>query len=508
MPPLNGSSQPIPLGQGYRIRAPGTFGTADLRTRTGVGVSRSVTVAGERPALDRALAAEEMEDRATIDLSVSRRQPAAAGALRAPGVSDAIELEVPAPQPGFEAVVIAVDESGGISWHLPLTNDGSIATPVTRANESVRRFRIPAAPAPRPPATGAAVNRSIFGSIGRKILKVLVYPITDRLVGKAVDLFAGKWEAKRRPYRLRTMSPADYTQENVAALVKGTSDFDSTFARLRGGRSLLFVHGTFSTAHSAFAGLEPADVQALSQAYDGRLWAFDHFTLSHAPLANVEELVRQLPDGDTLEVDIVCHSRGGLVAREIVERGALNGAAGRLKVGKVVFVGAANAGTILTEPDHMVHMIDRFTSAIDLLPEGPATYVLEGIITAIKVIGHGGLQSLDGLASMNPAGSYLAQLNAASQGSATYLGITADFEPSGTAFSALTLKNALMDRIFGETANDLVVPTDGVFTGGGPCFPIAGDALLSLPASAGVVHTTYFSAPAVRQQLRAWLTGQ
>jgi hypothetical protein len=508
MPPLNGSSQPIPLGQGYRILAPGTFGSVELRTRTGVGATRSVTLAGERPALDRALAAEEMEDRATIDLSVSRRQPAAAGALRAPGVTDALELEVPAPPPGYEAVVIAVDEAGAISWHLPLTAGGTIATPVTRSAESVRRFRIPAAPAPRPPETGAVVTRSIFGTIGRKILKVLVYPITDRLVGGAVDFFAGKWEAKRRPYRLRTMSPADYAKGDIAALVKGTTDFDDTIARLRGGRSLLFVHGTFSSAHSAFAGLEPADVQALSQAYDGRLWAFDHFTLSHAPRANVDELVRQLPDGDPLEVDIVCHSRGGLVAREIVECGAVNGAAGRLKVGKVVFVGAANAGTILTEPDHMVHMIDRFTSAIDLLPEGPATYALEGIITAIKVIGHGGLQSLDGLASMNPAGDYLSHLNAASQGRATYLGITADFEPKGTAFSALTLKDALMDRIFGDTANDLVVPTAGVFTGGGPCFPIEGDALLSIPPKDGVVHTTYFSAPAVRSQLRAWLTAQ
>lgn len=505
MPDLNGSSQPVPLGQNFRIRAPGTFGQATLLRRTVTGTTRSATSAAEKPALDRALASQEMDDIATIDVTVTRRQPAGAAALRAPGTDDAIELEVPAPPAGYDALVVSVNEAGAITWHLPLAENGTIAPQTTRGPGQVRRFRIPASQVPKP--QGPATTRSIFGSVGKKILKVLVYPVTDRLVGAAVDLFASKWEAKHRPYRLRTMSPQDYQRGDVAALTPGSADYDTTMTRLRAGRSLLFVHGTFSTAHSAFAGLTAADMQALSTAYGGRLWAFDHFTLSHSPARNIEELVQQLPAGAPLDVDIVCHSRGGLVSREIVERGATNGAAAKLKVNKVAFVGAANAGTILTEPEHMMQMIDRFTTAVDLLPDGPATYILEGIITAVKVVGHGGLKSLDGLASMNPIGDYLSGLNGQSNGKASYYGITADFEPKGTAFSALALKDALMDRIFGDTANDLVVPTAGVYESGSPCFPIVDADLLKLPATAGVVHTTYFSAPQVQQQLRSWLTG-
>jgi hypothetical protein len=172
-----------------------------------------------------------------------------------------------------------------------------------------------------------------------------------------------------------------------------------------------------------------------------------------------------------------------------------------------VFVGAANAGTLLAQPDHMVNMIDRWTTAIDLLPDGPATWILESVITAVKVVGHGGLKSLDGLASMNPAGDYLSGLVEASNGRAKYFGIAADFEPKGTPFSALALGDKVMDRIFEKADNDLVVPTAGVYEAGGPCFPIQTNELLSLPASAGVIHTSYFGHKDVQAKLRQWLTG-
>ena len=59
--------------------------------------------------------------------------------------------------------------------------------------------------------------------------------------------------------------------------------------------------------------------------YGGRVFAFDYFTLSHSPTENVAELAARMPDDLRLEVDVVSHSRGGLVA--LVLAGELEGGA-------------------------------------------------------------------------------------------------------------------------------------------------------------------------------------
>ena len=506
MTTLNGSSQPIVLGGAYRIRAPGIVGSANLSTqRTITGATRSISVAREGSALDRALANQEMQDVATIDVTTTGRvAPPAGSALRAPSGDDALELEAPAPPTGKDTLLIAVDESGAITWHFPLADDNTIATPATRGAGKTVRFRVPSAQATTP-APGTEQKRSIFGAVGRKILKVLVYPITDRLVGPLVEAFAERWESTHRTYRLRTVTPDNYALASAPSLVTDSTDW----SRLAEGRSLLFVHGTFSSTDSAFAALGADDVDALSRAYGGRLFAFDHYTLSHSPAQNVDELAKLLPPNTLLNADIVCHSRGGLVAREIVERSNAHGLDTRLQIQKVVFVGVPNAGTVLTEPDHMMDMIDRFTTAIDVLPDGPVTYILEGIITAVKVIGHGGLKSLVGLSSMMPGGPYLATLGTGGANNVTYLGIASDFDAKGTTFDKLALRklagNKIMDRIFGALHNDLVVPTDGVAGGTGARFPIPGDDMLLLDESAGVTHTTYFGNATVRSALKRWL---
>ena len=133
------------------------------------------------------------------------------------------------------------------------------------------------------------------------------------------------------------------------------------------------------------------------------MFAFNHFTLSHDPRRNVEWLVGQLPAGAPLDIDIVCHSRGGLVARTIAEQPSMFGLdTSRLSVRRVVFVGVPNNGTLLAHPDHMMKMIDRFTTLLNVFPSGVVTETLEAIITAVKVIGHGALKGLQGLASMQP----------------------------------------------------------------------------------------------------------
>ncbi len=502
--PLDGSAAPIDLGLGFRLIAPGLVGQGRTHEARQPGM-RAGTPGQETAALDDALAANDMSEAISVEIDAVETPTAGPAAdLRAPGGDDALMLEVPDTGPEWDHIVLEIGEGGIMRWHLPLTDDNKIATPTTRGTGDVKRFRIPRAVAPTP--TGEqATTRGLVGMVGKKLLKVLVYPVTDILIGKAVDTFAAKWEAKKHPYGLRLMTPDNYATPGAPGL---TAD---DWKRLASGRALLLVHGTFSTAHGAFSGLDRKDVEDLNAAYGGRVFAFNHFSLAHDPARNAKELSALIPQGVKLDVDIICHSRGGLVAREIAERGALYGLTpDRLNVGRVVFVGAANAGTILAQPEHMMDMIDRLTTISNLIPTGIVSELLDSLIVVVKVIGHGGLTSLDGLASMCPDGKYLKGLAGGQKAGATYYAITANFDASAqetTAPLTTLIKDALMDRIFEKAANDLVVPTEGVFApNGSPSFPIEAVSRLEIPASAGVVHTTYFASPDARRKMKEWLS--
>ena len=220
-----------------------------------------------------------------------------------------------------------------------------------------------------------------------------------------------------------------------------------------------------------------------------------------------------MPDGLQLDVDILSHSRGGLVARTLA--GELEGvSAPGLGVGRVVFVATPNHGTALADADHMVDFIDRYTSILNLLPPGPqdvVTEVLEAILTVVKLIGHAMLRGLPGLLSMDPRGDFIKRLNSGQPPAAQYYALAADYEPAGSlkALVAGTIADTIVDRVFGKEPNDLVVPTLGVTEGStNRVFPIQTDQLFSYPGSGGVLHTNFFGAPTTSTRLLDWLTGQ
>jgi hypothetical protein len=90
--------------------------------------------------------------------------------------------------------------------------------------------------------------------------------------------------------------------------------------------SLLLLHGTLSSTPGSFGGLlQGASLQGLRKLYDDRLYGFEHRTLTDSPLDNALALVAGLPEG--LTVDLVTHSRGGLLA-ELLIRAAAEPASG------------------------------------------------------------------------------------------------------------------------------------------------------------------------------------
>ncbi len=215
-----------------------------------------------------------------------------------------------------------------------------------------------------------------------------------------------------------------------------------------------------------------------------------------------------MPKGLGLDVDVVCHSRGGHVARNLAERQSGLPLAGKsLNVNQVVFVASPNRGTALADPDYMGDFVDAHTNILSVLPDNAITDVLEVIVAVVKQLAVGALKGLEGLASMDPTGDYVRNyLNSGPGTSTLYRAIAANFEPTDKKFKPWA-KDKLMDRIFKEH-NDLVVPTDGVFEkNGDKMFPISVDRRLELGAAEGVHHGSFFSNPKVVGKLSEWLTG-
>jgi len=499
MAKLTGGPQGVSLGPGYTIRTPGFTGTAELsKPRPAAEIRRSRVPQDGTSAFDEALAATDVREVQRVELTL-KPMPTVAGTRSLRSADDRqeeVELEVPDQGDDTGVVVMAVDEAGVITWHLP-EPDTAASQPVTRGAGPTKRFRIPA-PQPAAPAPAAAGTRGLIGVIGRKILKVLVYPLLDPVIGAISKHFAEKWETAKRPYGVRTFSPAERKTPGAGAIT--AADWD----RLAAGRALLFIHGTFSTAHSGFQQI-PDDVFAkLHDRYGKRVIAFDHFTLSKSPRENIDWLLSQVPAGRELEVDIVCHSRGGLVARALAER-----AGSPIKVRRVVFVAVPNGGTLLAHPDHMSKMLDRLTTALNLFPTGFVTETLEALITGVKVLSHGALGGLPGLAAMNPGGDFLKDFNSGMPVGDGYYGVAVDFEPTDQGLRALItgkVADAVLDRVFEDAANDLVVPELGVYSkNGSGAFPIPEARLLRVPSGAGIIHTTVFGHPPVSERLLEWL---
>jgi hypothetical protein len=420
---------------------------------------------------------------------------APAAAARALGETAAAALEVPVKDD--ESCVLLVEDAatGALSWLIPDKPRQALAPEGARALGTTLRFTIPLGTAT--PADAAPGARGL-GDIGKKISS-FIFKITDPLLGPIIHGFARKWEAKNRPMFTRTYGPDDYqvNQPDFARLG------DADWRRLAQGRALLFVHGTFSTC-GAFSGLSPAVMAELSRRYGGRTFAFNHPSLTADPRENAIDFLAQVPDSLQLEIDIVCHSRGGLVSRQIALLGAQRG----INVRRIVFVGAVNAGTALADDEHMIAMIDRFTTLARFIPQGTARTVVDALVMAIKVVGHGFLADLEGLAAMNPKGAFIKALNVPGGTAAEQFAIASNFEPKpGTPIFSLTRAGDLaVDKIFADAANDLVVPRDGVFARNGAAgFPIDDARCLQFGPADGIIHTEFFNEPRVGAQLLEWL---
>ncbi|MFI0421817.1 esterase/lipase family protein [Spongiactinospora sp. 9N601] len=386
-----------------------------------------------------------------------------------------------APPPGEFRVALAAtvgdDGYGMLTWH-PMERSGAGRFTVERRAWNTAR-----------------------GWTGTLLVKVFGFAI-EEVSGDVAEQLAARIEERRHRYRLRACLPASYGTD-VADDLPGSA----WPGLVTGGgerRTLLMLHGAFGRSHTAFGGLPAGTFAELHRAYGGRVIAFDHHTLIHDPAENVRRLIGLIPDGSDLRFDVLTHSRGGLVARELVRQAAATGGLGRrrLRIGKVVFAGTPNAGTTLADADRRDQLLDRMTTLLAVLGGGaPATEALTLVLELVKLAAAGVMAELPGLTSMDPGGAYLRGLGAARPvPGVTYHALGSDFEPSG---SSMLLQDLAADLIF-SGGNDLIVPSEGVRDLGSSGTVATGDALILVPKDA-VHHSAYFSLPKPSAQILRWL---
>ncbi|HEY8092730.1 MAG TPA: hypothetical protein VID93_03075, partial [Acidimicrobiales bacterium] len=298
--------------------------------------------------------------------------------------------------------------------------------------------------------TAETGDRGIVGLVAGVLLKGPGRKVINVLSGKVARAAAATWERRFRPEQVRLFSPRN--ANGSAPLTP------ADWTHLASGPSLLWLHGPFVQAQTGFAGLDPDLWQALTAKYEDRIWAYDHHTISKTPRANaldLLQLVRAFGGGTTVELDIVAHSRGGLVARELAERPR----DGLVNVRSLVLAGTPNLGTPLADVKGLVAGINRFTNLLALAPD-PVTDIAGAVVAVVTHVLGDVVAELPGITSMAPPAqnpSYLAELNERPPApDVRYQLVGGAYDPDaddsrlGRAFA-----NWVADKVLSDDANDL-----------------------------------------------------
>jgi len=250
-------------------------------------------------------------------------------------------------------------------------------------------------------------------------------------------------------------------------------------------RRLLVVHGTFSRSLALIEGMARATngdafFKSVFDTYDEVL-AFEHPTMAVSPVLNALDLRAELAKIDG-PLDIVAHSRGGLVTRWALEAFGLP--ASRVRA---VLVGSPLGGTSLASPPRLKATLGLLSNvgaalkgagalASAYVPFMVAPLAILKVATAVVgVVGKtpildGAIAMIPGLAAQsrvrnNPE---LLRLRAMSSGGrADYYVVTSDFQPESPGwkfwewFRGKQVANAAADKVF-PGRNDLVVDTESM----------------------------------------------
>ncbi len=385
-------------------------------------------------------------------------------------VAESGELIVELGQPDADELrVVLVEENGQYGWYLPERGADQVVLAAT---------------------LGAPDSRGRLTSLVRRKLRVIALKGVQKAVGATTQAGVGAYEQRRHPPVLRAWSAENYATPSAEA--PDLTRFN------RHDRSLLVIHGFMGSIHGSF-GFPEATVRRLGAAYDDRMIAFDHPTLAASPRENAQDLLERL-DGHELSLDILAHSRGGLVARELARLSEGT----KIDVRSIVFVASPNGGTPMADPDRPSGLLDGVTNFVGNFPGAHGfALVLEMLA---DVVLQGALPGLDGLMAMQPGGDYLTELNQHPTPPHIVLrSIASEYEPAATAGFLQSKYDDALDLYFGQLRNDRIVPTSSAYVRCGG-FQVRPGQRLVLDASRGVDHSSFWTDPRATRQLLTWLS--
>lgn len=442
---------------------------------------------GGDPFLAQLVASERLT---AVDVKILRSQPRR-------GVPPKLDFEMDA-DPEAVYITMARHESGAIVFVKPSLIERRSAR---RGAAATIRFSIPI-----PQSTPEVQERR--GAVG-KLIKVAVLKVVGKLASKSMPVLtglceAGIWKLKGLHEGWKTVSPQ--------ALLAGRlpdANLPATVSTDPAKRNLLFIHGTFSNASSAFSALASARgsdgktfFESVQPQYADRIFALDHFTISRTLEENALALLDQLPKGPCV-FDVITHSRGGLVLRTLVEMAkSLGPNAPRFQLGRAVLVASPNDGTPLASPNRFEDFLNWVSNLVDMFPDNPFTSAAGFVAEALAWIAHEVQVDVPGLAAMNSQGTVIHQLQSSSgPPPKAYSSLVSNFQPEKSVLTRML--DVGVDLVF-QTANDLVVPTEGgwlVDQPGGHVIPgdqigcYGQDGNLPNPSDGGITHISFFSHP-------------
>jgi CHAT domain-containing protein len=373
-------------------------------------------------------------------------------------------------------------------------------------------------------------DRSLVQKVAIKSAKVFV---KNSIIRPGIRNLATKAENAALKYAGKTIE-----EDKSAVILSVSKEFDladADFSKLdKSKKSLLLIHGTGSSSLGSFGEMKGTEewIRLVDFYGEGNLLALQHRTLTCSPLQNVLAAIEGLPDGIVL--DLVTHSRGGLVADLLARFAAHPDGFGEeelevlkknerefdldaiskisvvlksksIKIERVVRVACPANGTTLASK-----RLDMFLNVIINLIGVAIGGTANPIFSTMKELVLASIETKDdvtvlpGLESMNPESPFIKVLNF--QGTErridSQLIVIAGSSELSLAFKSLVV---LVGKFFFRGKNDLVVDTASMEFG---AKRMPGNVYLYLEESGKIDHITYFKTPRIRKTIQTGLLGK
>ncbi|MFL6246077.1 MAG: hypothetical protein ACJ74H_08640, partial [Thermoanaerobaculia bacterium] len=453
-------------GVAIRVRTPGM--KFRLSTLEAVPELAAAEPGAEPGGWNEAIADQGLEEVAALQaepMAMPEAAEADAGPVLVMPESDDLYVDLHAqPLPG-ESLLVMVESEGVIQWYVPANaahalNPPALGIPIHDMQEMAAaappelQFRIPRTTlaGSTPTADMAGAESGIGKSIVRFFRVKLIRELIDAPIRFVLEWIVDQIEKKAKPRE-------GFRFFNKAAGYPFCAPEE--LAAMAGQRVLLLTHGIFSSVEGAFDGISDpngAVLQHLRDVYGNNIIGWDHWTVGKTPLENAEELLSGLPAG--VRPDILCHSRGGLVTRAMLEHPDLivKRQSRFSGVGKAVFVAGACQGSQLATVNNINRLLNIYSAIASFPFLGGVGVALKVVVGTLKVLAHGvsRLPSIEALSADVANNPFLIALNEShTTPTGEVVVVHANYDPAKGPLARFLDLN--VDAVFGQ-GNDMVVP--------------------------------------------------